>query len=123
MIIGKHERKIRWLSIDDYTQLVSKAYLSQDALNKKFLIFGPRSHSLEEALTLFCNKKYPNVTIYRTSLGIFRLMATLSLDRRLRYVANLMKAVSKIDDSGDMSETELILGKPSLGLEEWVESL
>ena len=123
MIIGKQTRKIRWLSVNDYAYLVSKAYSSQKAVNKKFLIYGPRSHSLEEALTLYCRKKCPDVSLYKTSLSSFRFMAKVSFDSNLRYVASLMNSISKIDDSGDMSETELILGKPATGFDEWVASL
>ena len=123
MIMGKQTRKIRWLSVDDYAELVSKAYASQKAVNKKFLIYGPRSHSLEEALSLYCRKKFPDVSLYKTSLTTFRFMAKISRNSDLRYVASLMNSISKVDDSGDMSETELILGKPTTGLDEWVASL
>jgi len=123
MIIGKHRRKIKWLNVKDYALLVSKAYSSQGAVNKKFLIYGPESHSLEDALTMYCNKECPNVTLYNISLRSFRIMAIISFDRNLRYVSSIMESISRIDDSGDMSETELILGKPSMGLGQWVPSL
>ena len=50
-------------------------------------------------------------------------MATISFNRKLMYVATMMKAISRIDDYTDMSETALILGKPSVSLEDWVVSL
>lgn len=123
MIIGNQKQKIKWLSVTEYALLVSRAYASQKAVNKKFLIFGPKAFTLEEALKLYCKKKCPNVTILKTSLSTFMLMATISFNSKLMYVATLMKAISRIDDSGDISETSLILGKPSLSLEDWVVSL
>ena len=123
MIIGKHKRKIKWLAAKDYAHLVSRAYGSQKAVNKRFLIYGPGACTLEEALTIYCKKKYPNLSLMKISPGSFMFMATLSFNRKLIYVGELMKAISRIDDSGDMSETAMILGKPFTTLEDWVSSL
>lgn len=123
MIIGRQTQKIHWLSVDEYATLVSGAYKSQNAVNKKFPIYGPRSYTLEEALTMYCRKKHPDVSLYRTSLSIFHFMARISFDSRMKYVAIMMEALSRIDDKGEMPETELILGKPALGLEQWVSTL
>jgi uncharacterized protein YbjT (DUF2867 family) len=123
MIIGSQKKKIKWLSVSDYATLVARAFASQKAVNKKFLMYGPDSYTLEEALSIYCKKKCPNVTTLKTSLKTFMFMATVSLNRELKYSATMMKAISKIDNSGDMSETALILGRPSMSLEKWVESL
>jgi len=47
----------------------------------------------------------------------------LATFRKLAYVAALMKIYSRIEDSSDMAETALILGKPSIRLEDWAASL
>jgi uncharacterized protein YbjT (DUF2867 family) len=123
IIIGNQNRKVSWLSVMDYARLVSRAFASQKAVNKKFFIAGPGSCTLEEALIIYCNKKFPGATIYRTSLGGFMFMSSLTLNRKLVYVATLMKIYSRVDDSTDMAETIHILGKPSIRLEDWMASL
>jgi len=123
-MVGPGEASFHFVASADYAQIVTECFKSDKADNKSLVIFGPERLSLEDALGRFLKIVHPDAKIKRLPLGLARLAATFSFNKRLRSVVNLMNFFNKNDDShvaGDPKEAERLFGPCTTTVEEYAE--
>jgi len=119
---GKQKKPFRWVAVDDYTRMVTKAMRLKEAENKKFFIFGPDKILFRDALTLYCAVLHPDIKEVKSlSIWFTRLIAAVKKSEQLKSIARFMSFFEKVGEDGDPAEAERILGKPETTLDMWLE--
>ena len=121
-IMGNQPHKLHWLAAEDYARMVVKSYLSDDAANKIFTIFGPEAHTFKEAFEIYRNIINPEIKISSVTLAVLSFFAAITFSKQLKEAIPLMKYFEKNGERGDPSETDDILGTPRITLEQWCKN-
>ncbi len=106
----------------DYARMVSKAYALPEAANKEFFIYGPEMYTIPQALQKYVDIVYPGVAITTMPFWFADLFAQLGRRRELQAVLPFLRYCEKVDEGGDPSEANQLLGAPATTLEDWCRS-
>jgi len=123
-LMGKQPLPVHFFAIDDFAQMISKAYQLEAAQNKRFYIYGPEAMTMKTGLESYCAKFHPEVEkISVMPLWMAKLMGVLTGNEMLKFASGLMGYFDKTAETGDPSEANEILGAPAITLDTWMESL
>lgn len=109
----------RYIAAEDYANMVVRAFVSEGARNRAFLIAGPEPLKMAQALERYVQIVHPGMKIRRTPLALFRLIAWASHKPDLRHVAMLFDAFRRIPETGNAEEAYALLGRADTRLEDW----
>lgn len=121
MLIGNLTTPYHFFATDDMGRMVSAAFSLEAAKGRCFYIHGPEAILLKDAV-----ERYAHALDLRTreamvmSVRKARVVAFLTRNRRLRFAADLMGYFEKVDEPGDPSEANALLGAPTTTLDQWV---
>ncbi len=118
-VFGRQPHPIHWVAADDYARMVSRAYATPEAANKRFFIYGPEAYTMREALTRYCAIVHPNVTVTSMPLWLAWIIARLGGRAELKVVLPFFRYCEQVREGGDPSEANTLLGAPTTTLEEW----
>jgi uncharacterized protein YbjT (DUF2867 family) len=123
MMIGKQPTPLHWFAADDLARMVSTAYQTEEAQNKRLFVHGPEAIPMKDALERACAALKPELT----SVGVMpvwlaRVMGILTGNDMLKFAAGLMGYFNKAGELGDPTEANQILGAPTTTLDEWLAS-
>ena len=121
MTIGKQPVPLHWFAADDMARMVSAAYQTEAAQNKRFYVHGPEAYTLKNALERACAALRPEVDSVGTMpVWLARVIGTLTGNDMLKFAAGLMGYFDKVGELGDPTEANQVLGAPSTTLEQWL---
>ncbi len=121
-VFGKQPQAYHWIAADDFARMVSTAYSSEEAANRRFFIYGPELITMHEALKRYCSVFHSDIK--KISIMPFWLVKVLSFitrNRELGFAGRLMSYFEKVSEIGDPEEANHILGAPTTTLNEWIE--
>jgi uncharacterized protein YbjT (DUF2867 family) len=122
MVIADQPVPFHWFAADDLARMVSKAYQTHDADNRKLWIYGPQAMSFQQALERYCQVYHPEVeTIPVMPIAAARGMANSTGNKLLATFAEMMAYFEKAGEPGDPTEANDLLGAPTITLDEWLE--
>jgi uncharacterized protein YbjT (DUF2867 family) len=122
-IIGKMAGPFHFFAADDLARMVSTAYQTDEAVDKRFVIHGPEGFSFAEALSRYCAAFHPEATrLTRMPVWLVRLMATLMHNDMMKLGADMADYFDRVGELGDPSEANRLLGAPATTLDAWLES-
>ena len=120
-IIGHQPHAWSWIHTVDMARMISKAFQTNEALNKKFTLFGPDKLSIPEAIDLFNEEFYPSAKKAKpTPYWISHLLA-LFIGSKLKYAISIFKYFKTHPEEGDPFEANKLLGLPLTGMKEFFE--
>lgn len=120
-IIGHQPNKWSWVYSGDLAKMVSKAFQLEDARNKSFTVFGPDQLSIAEAVDRFNASFYPAAKKAKaTPFWLSKLIAVF-VGSKLKYAISIFKYFSTHSEEGDPTEANNMLGKPQLGVDQFLE--
>jgi len=123
MTIGKQPTPLHWFAADDLARMVSAAYQTEEALNKRLYVHGPEGITMKHALERACAALKPEVTtVGMMPVWLARVIGTLTGNDMLKFAAGLMGYFNRVGELGDPAEANRILGAPSTTLDQWLES-
>ncbi len=122
-VFGRQTHPWRWVAADDYARMVSRAFDTEDAGNRRLFIHGPQAYTLFEALERYCASAAPGVAVTRVPLWLSSLTARVTFDGRRRSLVELMRYFDRVPEGGDPAEADRLLGAPSITLDDWSRRL
>ncbi len=121
VIFGAQPNPLHWLAVDDFARMVSKAYVDDQANDKRFTIWGPEGIPMREALQCYCAALRPDVKgIMTMPIWAARMLALVTRNDTLRFAATLMAYFRRVPEAGDPEEANRILGAPQTTLDQWL---
>jgi uncharacterized protein YbjT (DUF2867 family) len=121
MTIGKQPTPLHWFAADDLARMVSTAYQTEAAKNKRFYVHGPEALPMKAALERACAALKPEVTsVGMMPVWLARVIGTLTGNDMLKFAAGLMGYFDKAGELGDPTEANQLLGAPTTTLDQWL---
>ncbi len=122
LLIGKMAGPFHFFAVDDLARMVSAAYQTEDAVNKRLVIHGPEGFSFPEALLRYCKVFHPEVTkVSSMPVWLVKLMAVLMGNDLMKFGADLAGYFGRVGELGDPTEANHLLGAPTTTLDQWLE--
>jgi uncharacterized protein YbjT (DUF2867 family) len=119
--IGRQPLKRAWLAAADYAKQVSRGLRKDEAADRAFYNLGPVKLTIPEALSLFCQRVYPERQPQMVSYMKAQLLALLPGMRELRRVADFFKYMEVTPEPEEDRTADRILGPNLTTLEEWLD--
>ncbi len=121
-VIGKQARPYHWLAADDFGRMVSASYRLEETANKRLFIYGPEAVLTHEAVRQYCLIFRPEITTISTiPYWLVKIMATIIRSKEMKFGSRLLAFCEKVDEGGDPTEANRILGAPQITLDEWIK--
>lgn len=122
-LMGKQPLPVHFFAAEDLARMVSRAYQLEDAINKRFYIYGPEAMTMKTALERYCAKFHPEVEkISVMPIWLAKLLGTLTGNEMLKFASGLMSYFDKTPEGGDPTEANKILGAPATTLNTWMNT-
>ncbi|KAA3638740.1 MAG: NAD-dependent epimerase/dehydratase family protein [Bacteroidetes bacterium] len=123
-LLGKQPNPYRWLAAHDMGRMITTAYLKQAARNKIFFIFGPQKLLMKDVLEKYVEDRHPEINkVSVAPMWMMRVIAFLSGNKQLKMATDLFSYFQKVQELGDASETNELLGKPETTFEKWLKGV
>lgn len=123
LIIGDRPVSYHWFAADDLARVISNAYQSEEALNRRFFIHGPLAMTMVEAMERYCQAFHPEVeSVPMMPIEAAKTMAASTNNDMLMFFAELMAYFDKVGEMGDPTEANQLLGAPTITLDEWINN-
>jgi uncharacterized protein YbjT (DUF2867 family) len=122
-IMGNQPNPYRWVTAVDYARMVTSAYLNPEAKNKIFYVFGPERFLMKDVLEKYCKQCHPPIKkVTVVPLWMMKIIAKLSGKKEMSDAVALFSYFKKVEELGNASETNLMLGTPETTFDQWVAS-
>jgi uncharacterized protein YbjT (DUF2867 family) len=122
-LMGTQPLPVHFFAAEDLAHMVSKAYQTKAAQNKRFYVYGPEAMTMKTALERYCAVFHPEVEkVSVMPLWLAKLLGTLTGKEMLKFASGLMGYFDKTPEVGDPSEANTILGAPETTLDAWMEA-
>ncbi len=121
-LIGKQPHPVHWIAATDYAKMVSKAYKIEESNDRIISVLGPESMTMKEAFQKYIQIVDPSLKYKEVPLVMIKMMALLTFNKTLKYVADLMEYFDKVPENPAEGTMTDILGVPSTTLETWLKS-
>lgn len=120
-LIGRQPTPLHWFAAQDMARMVSTAYQTEEAINKRFFIHGPEPMTFRAALERYCGACHPDFgKVSVMPIWLAKLMGTLTRNEMLKYASDLMAYFEKVGELGDPAEANRLLGAPTTTLDAWI---
>lgn len=122
-VIGKHRKPYHWFSADDFARMVSAAFTTDGTTGTRLYVHGPEALTMHEALDRYRAALHPDITTVSTlPTWMGRLLAAVTRNEQLRFASELMAYFDRVEELGDPSEANRLLGAPTTTLDAWLET-
>lgn len=118
-LIGKQIHPLHWIAAEDYARMVSQSYKSDQVLNKELYIFGPKAHTMGEAMEMYA--KYAGLKVAPVSTTMLSILGWFTFNTEWKSMAILMKHYEKWGEDGSAEEANRLVGSAQITLQEWCE--
>jgi uncharacterized protein YbjT (DUF2867 family) len=120
-VFGRQPHPFRWVAADDYARMVTAAFGTAACANKTLFVLGPEPLRMHEALGRYCQAAHPEIQRISTMpIWFVKALALLTRNHALGAVARLMGYFEKVEERGDPTEANALLGAPTTTLDEWI---
>jgi uncharacterized protein YbjT (DUF2867 family) len=121
LLIGNQPTTYHWFAADDLARMVSAAYQTEAAGNKRLFVHGPEAIIMLEALERYCRAFHPEVeSVPVMPIEAARATAESTGNQMLGFFASLMAYFEKVGELGEPTEANQLLGAPATTLDEWI---
>ena len=126
-IVGKQHTLWHWVAASDYANMVARAYSNLKAsANKTFYVYGPETHTLEQALQIYIPTCAPEAKIQHVPFWLMRVVSWFPGNEHLRKVIlpwmEYFEEVRELGDKEDIVEANSVLGAPTVTVKDWCEA-
>lgn len=122
-VIGKQPNLWRWISADDYAEMLVNGYKKEETWNSVFYIYGKAKHAMKDLLKAYCDQLRPEIKkVAVVSPGLLKTIAFLTGTRKLKEVASMFVNFEKVSEPENGELTYAMLGVPKLDFRKWLET-
>jgi hypothetical protein len=120
-IVGKQTHGFSWIHTSDIARMVSTAFSTENALNKKFTLWGNERSTIAEAVEGY-NRVF-NLSTGKVKPKPYWQAELLSLiaGEKLKYAISIFRYFDEHPEEGDPEEANSILGRPQMTLEAYFQ--
>ena len=121
LVIGDALPPLHWFAAADLARMVSQAYRTDAAANRRFYVYGPEALTMVEALEIYRAAAKPDIErVTVLPIEVAREQAKASDNRVLAMMADMLSYFDAVGDLGDPAEATEILGPATTTLEQWI---
>ena len=121
-VFGKQPFPYHWVAAEDIATMVAAAYVPGKETNGRFVVHGPESISMRDALRRYCAVAHPDIKqVSNMPFWQVKLLATLTSNRELKGAGELMSYFEKVGEGKALPEAKSVLGAPATTLDEWLQ--
>jgi uncharacterized protein YbjT (DUF2867 family) len=126
IILGKQPNPRHWVAAEDYAAMVSKAFVSEEAANQTFYVYGPEAMTMEEALNIYIRTCAPGANIVRTPFWLMKVITWMTGKDELRKVGiplfEYFENITEPEVEANAAKANAVLGAPTVTVEAWCEA-
>lgn len=122
VVIGKQPHPLHIVAAEDFAKQVVTAFLIPEAANRTFYVQGPESHTIKDALRLYCQLLEPDKRVMQMPIALMTLVNRLFMKGELSRTLHLMRLMQRRGEVGDSAPAEKLLGRPTTTLQDWCEA-
>ena len=121
-VFGKQKQPYYFLSLADFASAVSKAYQTEAAANRTFVINGPKPMLITDALQQFCDAVHPGIKAAGMPIWFGKLLAMILKSPDMKDFVEMMAYFEKSPRVSEPNGADAILGAPQTSVEAWLKS-
>jgi uncharacterized protein YbjT (DUF2867 family) len=121
-VFGKQKQPYYFLAVADFARAVSKSYQTEEAANQTFVINGPKSMLMQDALQQYCDVAHPGVKAATMPTWFGNLLAAMMKSPTMKDFVQMMAYFEKSPKVTAPNGAEKVLGASSTTLEEWLKT-
>jgi len=121
-VFGKQTQSYYFLSLADFARAVSKAHQAEAAANKTFVLNGPQSMLMADALQQYCDAHYPGVKAASMPIWFGKMLAAMMKSTSMKDFVQMMAYFEKSPKVSQPNGVEAILGAPSMTMSDWLKN-
>ena len=121
-IIGNHQFPVYFTNTTDLASNIFNAIGNENAYNQSFTIQGTEGVSFPEAAARFLSVGHPNVTVAEYPMETIRHLGLPSKEDE-DFMEHMLTYVEQLKEEQVSESTWAILGKPTLSIEAFAETL
>lgn len=123
-VLGKQPCPYHWVAAEDIARMVVTAYGLEEAVNQRFIIHGPESIPMQEALRRYCAAFHPEIKeVSSIPFWLVRLLAVLTGNQGLKSASEIFTYFEKVGEWKNLPQTNCVLGAPTITLDQWLEMM
>jgi uncharacterized protein YbjT (DUF2867 family) len=120
-IIGEQATPLHWFAAADLGKMVSAAFATKEAANRRLYVHGPEGLTMKEALERYCTAAHPEIeAVGVIPIEAARAAAESTGDQVLAFMAEMMAYFDQAGEPGDPTEADELVGSPTTTLDEWL---
>lgn len=120
MLIGKQTASWHFVAAADYAAMVASAFDTELAAGKTLYVHGPEAWTIPQAVERYRDLCAPQARLVRVPFWVLGIMARMPSRRKLREIGlPMMRYLAQVQELGDPSEANALLGAPTTTLEQW----
>ncbi len=121
-VFGKQTQSYYFLSLADFARAVSKAHQTESAANKTFVLNGPKSMLMTDALQQYCDAHHPGVKAASMPIWFGKILAMMMKSPPMKDFVQMMAYFEKSPKVSQPNGAESILGAPSMTMSDWLKN-
>jgi uncharacterized protein YbjT (DUF2867 family) len=121
-IFGKQKQPYYFLAVADFARAVSKSYQTEEAANKTFVVNGPKSMLMQDALQQYCDAVHPGVKAASMPTWFGNLLAAMMKSPTMKDFVQMMAYFEKSPKVTAPNGADKVLGASGTTLEEWLKT-
>ncbi len=121
-VFGKQTQAYYFLSLADFARAVSKAHQTEAAANKTFVLNGPKSMLMTDALQQYCDARHSGVKAASMPIWFGKMLAMMMRSAPMKDFVQMMAYFEKSPRVSQPNGAESILGTPSMTMSDWLKN-
>ena len=121
-VFGKQTQAYYFLSLADFARAVSKAHQTEAAANKTFVLNGPKSMLMTDALQQYCDARLLGVKATSMPIWFGKMLAMMMRSAPMKDFVQMMAYFEKSPRISQPNGAESILGAPSMTMSDWLKN-
>ena len=121
-VFGKQTQPYYFLSLADFARAVSTAHQTEAAANKTFVLNGPKSMLMTDALQQYCDVRHPGIKAASMPIWFGKMLAMMMRSAPMKDFVQMMAYFEKSPKVSQPNGAESILGAPSMTMNDWLKN-
>ena len=121
-VFGKQTQPYYFLSLADFVRAVSKAHQTEAAANKTFVLNGPKSMLMTDALQQYCDARHPGIKAASMPIWFGKMLAMMMRSAPMKDFVQMLAYFEKSPKVSQPNGAESILGAPSMTMSDWLKN-